>query len=218
MMRRVVIAVAIFTCISMSPALAQQSQQSYPRFTINAGIGPGFNQSRTSDFANTSFQVVGGGGYNFSHSVGTSIEYQYYNLSIKDSVAQQASLADPSGHLGSLTLNGIFRIPNHLGIYGIGGGGWYRRTVHSGKATVIPAGTGCQAIWAWWDVSCSNGVTQSAAVLGDDTDDAWGVNVGAGVNFRIRGRLKGYTELRYHHAYNSQISTQVTPLTFGIRW
>jgi len=215
MIRRILILVATLNCISASSAFAQQT---YQKFVINGGIGPGFNQSRTSDFANTSYQFVVGGGYNFSQSIGTSVEYQYYNLSIKDGVANQAGLADPSGHLNSLTVNGIFRVPNHLGLYGIGGGGWYRRTVHSGGAQNISAGTSCPDIWAWWDIPCSGGVTQSAVVLNDKNNDAWGVNVGAGVNFPIKGRLKGYSELRYHHAYNSQISTQVLPWTFGVRW
>jgi opacity protein-like surface antigen len=215
MMRRILTIIATLSCIGVIPAFAQQS---YSKYIFNAGAGPGFNQSRTSDFADTSFHFVGGGGFNFSQSIGTSIEYQYYRLSIKDNIAQQASLEDPSGHLDSLSLNGILRVPNHLGIYGIGGIGWYRRTVHSGQATNVPAGTPCPDIWAWWDIPCSGGVTQSATVLNDNSDDAFGVNMGAGVNFRISGRLKGYTEIRYHHAYHHQISTQVTPLTFGIRW
>jgi len=64
-----------------------------------------------------------------------------------------------------------------------------------------------------------NGLVQGEATLRPGSADGFGFNVGSGVTYRVgASHLKVFAEARYHHAYPSQIDTQVVPVTFGIRW
>jgi len=211
MMRKLLILISALGCISASPAFAQTT---YNKGEIHGGGGPGFNQSTTSDFANTSYHFIGGGGYNFSESIGATGEYMYYHLSIKE----QPGLTDRSGHLGGYIGNVMFRTTSKLGFYGIFGAGYYKRSVNSGQSTALPAGSPCPAVLVWWNVPCSGGVTTTAATVDHQSDWAWGINVGGGVNFPLKGRLKGYSDVRFHNIYNEHVSTRILPWTFGVRW
>jgi hypothetical protein len=56
-------------------------------------------------------------------------------------------------------------------------------------------------------------------VTGSTSADAFGENIGGGVTYRLgEGGLNFYTEFRYHHASYHKVSTNIIPLTFGIRW
>lgn len=56
------------------------------------------------------------------------------------------------------------------------------------------------------------------AVIASRSANAGGENVGGGLTFRLRGRTKFYTEVRYHHAGYNIGKVDVLPLTFGLRW
>jgi hypothetical protein len=44
-------------------------------------------------------------------------------------------------------------------------------------------------------------------------------NIGGGVTYRLgESGVKFYTGFRYHHASYRHVSTNIVPLTFGIRW
>jgi hypothetical protein len=86
-MRRIFISIALAAFINALPAFAQGS-----RFTVNFGVGMGFNQGRTANFADTSGNIVAGVGYNISESVSAIAEYQYYNLDIKSTDINQATV------------------------------------------------------------------------------------------------------------------------------
>jgi opacity protein-like surface antigen len=185
-MRRIFISIALAAFINALPAFAQGS-----RFTVNFGVGMGFNQGRTANFADTSGNIVAGVGYNISESVSAIAEYQYYNLDIKSTDINQATGNTNIGQLDSVTGNVLVRIPNRAGVYGIGGVGWYRRFARIEGPSIVPAFV---------------------------ADPALGYNVGAGLTFPFGGRFKMYGEVRYHHAYNRAVPTQVLPVTFGFRW
>jgi hypothetical protein len=184
-MRKTLASIALAACISTLPLFAQSS-----RFTVNFGVGMGFNQGRTSNFADTSGNIVAGIGYNFTDAIAATAEYQYYNLDIKNSI-DQPNLNTGIGQLDSISANLLVRIHNKAGIYGIGGAGWYRRFVRVEGPSIVPAFV---------------------------ADPALGFNVGLGTTFPFGGRFKLYGEVRYHHAYNRVIPTQILPVTFGFRW
>src|SRR5512138_2294523 len=122
-MRKILIAITAAACLSAASAHAQSS-----RFRINFGLGMGFNQGRTSNLANTSGNFVGGVGYKFSSRFATNLEYQYYSLNLKAAV-EESGTEDDVGQIDSVSANLIFQPKNRLGLYGIGGAGWYRRFV-----------------------------------------------------------------------------------------
>jgi opacity protein-like surface antigen len=187
-MQKILIVILAATCLGAVPARAQTS-----RFRLNFGLGMGFNQGRTSNLAATSGNFVGGVGYNFSSRLAANLEYQYYSLDIKSTATdtEDSGIEDDVGQIDSISANVIVQPKNRLGLYGIGGVGWYRRFVRVTGLSLVP---------------------KSVA------DSAPGLNIGAGVTFPFGGRVKLYGEVRYHYARNSVIPTQVLPVTFGFHW
>jgi hypothetical protein len=187
-MRNILIAITAVAWLSAVPAHGQS-----PRLSLNFGLGMGFNQGRTANLADTSGNFVGGIGYKFSSALAGSLEYQFYNLDIKSTPldVDESGIDQDVGQVDSVSANIMVQPKNRLGLYGIGGVGWYRRFVRVTGPSLVPA---------------------------FNADYAPGINIGAGVTFPFSARVKLYGELRYHYAYNSVIPTQMMPVTFGFRW
>jgi len=159
---------------------------------------------------------------NFSRMFGFNAEYMYYDLPIRQSVAQSQNLNDTSGSLTAISLNGIVRPPvslAKLGVYGIFGVGFYRRSVSSSTGPIY-ALTACQPSWVWWDIVCVNGQTQTEQHLASFSKDAGGYNFGGGLTYPLHHfhNAKWFLEYRYHKAYHSDVQTVVWPATVGLRW
>jgi hypothetical protein len=198
------------------------AQTTLNRFTFNAGGGLGAGRGDAGKFTNASYNGVVGGGLNFSHLFGVNAEYMYYNLAIKDSVKQNQGLQGASGHLQSVTLNGIFTFPlsGRWGVYGIVGAGWYQRSV-SAPSKFLTAGTVCQPAWVWWNIACdTNNNVSPSQTLSSHSEDAGGFNFGGGITYRLPHayHAKFFAEGRYHRAYHSDTHTIVFPVTIGLRW
>ncbi len=204
-------AIAMILFCSLGTVKAQDSS----RFNFNIGGGISFPQSNLSNFVNDGANFVVGGGYNLNHHIALNGEFMWNDLPInsatKDflqtpgaSARQYATTFDPMVHT---------QIGEHFGVYGIGGIGWYRR---SGETTTPGVGVICDPYWSWW-YGCTIGEVNF--VTGSISDNAFGENIGGGVTYRLGGgHFKFYTELRYHHAKYEKVSTNLLPLTFGIRF
>jgi len=85
-------------------------------------------------------------------------EYLYYDLSLRPSVSRQG-LPDASGHLQSVSLDGIVNVPRHIGrfgVYGIFGFGFDDRGV-SAHSELLTNGSVCQqAYYRWWGINCTD--------------------------------------------------------------
>ncbi len=201
--------------LGVTSATAQQ----FKRFNFNVGGGFDFPLTDMAKFTQHSYQGTVGGGVNLNRLFGVNAEYMYDNLSFKDSVINGQSLPDASGRVQSATLNVIFNVPTHgkWGLYAIGGGGWYQRSVDARQQVLVP-GTVCQPAWALWAVSCTNGLITQTQTLSSHTDSAGGYNYGGGITYRWKSRLRPFVEMRYHHANLSNVHNSILPVTFGIRW
>ena len=215
----------VFFGFSVTSALAQTTEQKpdYPRYNFNVGGGLGMGRGAVGSFVGNSFTGSAGAGMNFSRLFGVNAEYMYYNLDLRPSVSNGQAVPNATGSLNSISLNGLVRVPYHLGrfgSYGIFGIGFYRREVSTRQ--VLPPGAPCQPVWVrWWDVYCPTGqILNSPVTLGSFAKDAGGYNAGGGITYRLNHLhdAKIYFEWRYHHAYQSDIETVVWPVTVGLRW
>jgi hypothetical protein len=198
------------------------SGQSFNRFNFNVGGGLGGAFGDVGKFTGTSYNGVVGGGMNFGRHFGVKAEYMYYNLSFKDSVKSGQGLPDATGHLQSATLNLVYShtLQDRWGVYAIGGGGWYQRTVDA-RSQFLPQGTVCQPAYRLWGIACTTGINplvDPAQTLSSKTVSAGGYNFGGGLTYRIQWKAKVYVEGRYHHSYTSDDHTNVFPVTVGLRW
>jgi Outer membrane protein beta-barrel domain len=205
--------ILFFSCLR---GLAQDA----PRYNFTIGGGPGFPQGDIGNIVGTGGHFVVGGGANLGHTLGFDAEFMWHDLPPKQSVIALTGAPDGSARLYSVTGNIMAHTSEarKFGGYGIGGIGWYHRSWELTTPT-LSLGTVCLPSYVFWGVVCTNGLVSSNAVLRSGSANAFGWNIGAGATFRLgESHGKFYTELRYHAAYFSHITTQVLPLTFGFRW
>ncbi|HUB01350.1 MAG TPA: outer membrane beta-barrel protein [Terriglobales bacterium] len=219
-MRKRTLLCMIFTALSIASAPAQEAK--FPRYNFDIGGGYGLGRGDVSRFVGDSYQIEAGAGMNFNRMFGFNAEYMYYNLDLKQSVANSQSINKASGYMNSWSLDGLVRSPVHLGdygAYGIFGVGFYQRIVNSTTGTV-PAGATCQPAWVWWDIYCVNGFVLTSQSLRENTKVAGGFNFGGGITYRLHRwhNASLFAEFRYHRAYTSDTQTSVMPISAGFRW
>jgi hypothetical protein len=104
-----------------------------------------------------------------------------------------------------------------FGYYAIRSGGWYYRHAQLENFTA-PAGTVCNPACLWWGYACQNGLVSSSVLASRGVSSA-GVNGGVGITVAMTGGSKFYIEARYHYSpQGGRVSTQILPVTLGIRW
>ena len=184
------------------------------KWLFNIGGGVGFPQGDLSSFVNNGGHFVVGGGYKITRHFGVDTEFMWHDLPINSATKDRLQTPGASARQYAWTVNPIVHFPlgSKLGAYVIGGGGWYHR---SGETTTPGVGVICDPYWSWW-FGCTIGSVN--IVTGSRSDNAFGGNIGGGLTYRLGGRAKFYTEVRYHHASYDKVATDILPLTFGIRW
>jgi Outer membrane protein beta-barrel domain len=198
------------------------AQTNFNRLNFTAGGGLGIGRGDVASFVGNSPNGVLGAGMNFSRLFGVDAEYMYYDLSFRPGVKESQFLANQSGRMQSISLDGIVNVPRHfrkLGAYGIFGIGFYRRTVSVPKH-LLAAGTVYEPAYRWWDLNLDilGNITQQ--YISSNTRDAGGFNYGGGITYPLNHlhHAKLFVEARYHRAYQSDGKTIVMPITVGLRW
>jgi len=213
----------LFLLVFCGLIASASAQSNFNRFTYNAGGGLGIGRDEVAAFVGNSYFGVVGGGMNLSRMFGVDAEYMYYNLGLRPSVSLSQSLPDASGHMQSVSLDGIVNVPRHigkLGAYGIFGIGFYQRSVSAHSQLLTPP-LQCQPAWArWWGIDCVNGGLNGQQTMSSFSKDAGGFNYGGGITYRLNHlhHARLYLEYRYHRAYQSDGQTIVMPITVGLRW
>src|SRR5262252_4321926 len=204
--------VMIVLAAALVPAHAQDD---YSKFMFNVGGGVGFPQGDLTSFVNTGGNFVIGGGYNFNSRFGVDTEFMWHDLPINDATKQALDTPGASARQYSWTFNPMVHFPigQKFGVYAIGGIGWYHR---SGETTTPGVGVICDPYWSWW-YGCTIGSV--SIVTGSRSANAFGENIGGGLTYRLgESHAKIYVEVRYHHASYDKVSTNLLPLTFGLRF
>jgi len=215
-LRKGLLCVLVFCGLAAVTASAQATFRRY-NFNVGGGIGGAFGD--VGKATGKSYNGVVGGGLNLTRRFGVKAEYMYYDLGFKDSVKAEQSLPDASGHVQSATLNVVWSQPldEKVGVYAIGGLGFYQRGVDT-RSQLLSPGTVCQPAWALWGITCTNGLVATSQTLSSNSVIGGGYNFGGGFTFRVSKKWKVYAEGRYHHANTSDKHTSVFPVTIGLRW
>jgi Outer membrane protein beta-barrel domain len=203
------------TMIALGVVGSTQAQDDYSKWLFNIGGGIGFPQGDLTSFVNNGGNFVIGGGVNFKPYLGVDTEFMWHDLPINSMTKRFLQTPGASARQYAWTFNPIVHLPlrSKLGAYVIGGIGWYHR---SGETTTPGVGVICDPYWSWW-YGCVLGSVD--IITGSRSANAFGENIGAGITYRLgESHAKIYTEFRYHHASYNSVSTNLIPLTFGIRW
>jgi hypothetical protein len=219
--------------------LSGQAQSSSP-FNLHIGGGVGVPLNPTSNFAGISGTFQVGAGPNFGPHSSIVGEFMWQGLPptrntllpvvnalcattvVGSSAACSIASIAASNNLYTLTANYMYHWDGRrYGGYVIGGGGWYYRYAQLKNVTVAP-GTVCEPAWDWWGYACQNGFVSTSNVLATKGVSSGGVNGGLGITIRLGAgdsNIKYYVAARYHYSpQGGRVSTQIVPVTMGLRW
>jgi opacity protein-like surface antigen len=197
----------------------RQKVREYKKWSFNVGGGGSLTNGTTRQF------VRGGGGVaaagaarNYSKYLGLRLDFQFDNLPLRTSALQMAQATEANNHVYSLLLGPVINIPvtKNWGGYAVFGPGFYHRSGKLNSSTAIP-GSACNAFFKWWG-HCSNGSLPINGQFLHSSQNEFGYNFGGGITRKLRPNMDLYVEFRYLHGKHNNITTDLRPITVGIRW
>lgn len=191
----------------------------YKNWTFNVGAGASLTNGTTNKFVRSGGGVGAAGvARNYSKYFGFRLDFQFDNLPLRTTALQAAQA--PGGHsqVYTLMLDPIINIPvTHVwGGYIVFGPGFYHRTGKLDSSTAIP-GSACDPFQIWWG-HCFNGSLPINGHFLNSSQNEIGYNFGGGITRKIHENIDFYAEFRYLHGSHGGITTDLRPITIGIRW
>jgi opacity protein-like surface antigen len=191
----------------------------YENWTFNVGGGASLTNGTTRSF------VRGGGGiaaagvaHNYSKYLGLRLDFQFDNLPLRTSALQQAQAPGATSHVYTFMFDPIINIPvtKAWGGYIVAGGNFFHRSGKLESSSAIP-GSACNAFFTWWG-NCFNASLPLSRSFLSASQNEFGANFGGGITRKIRSNVEIYAEFRYLHGKHSGITTDLRPITIGVRW
>jgi len=186
------------------------------RLTFGAGVGFTAPLRWSENRLDTGLNFTANGGVNIVDRFALKLEYGYNQLGISSAVLSNVGVPGGGAHIHSLTLQPEIRFnpKGRLDGYVTFGGGYYRRTVEFTQPSV-EFFTGFDPFYGAF-VPVGVPTTQ---VLDSFTQNKGGLNVGAGLTFRVKedSKAKFFAESKYHYIFTNGRTTLI-PVTFGFRW
>jgi opacity protein-like surface antigen len=191
----------------------------YKDWVFNVGGGASLTSGTTHEF------VRGGGGVgaagvarNYSKYLGLRLDFQFDSLPLRTTALQAAQATGGHSQVYTLNLDPIINIPvtHDWGGYIVFGPGFYHRTGKLDSSTAIP-GSACDPFFTWWGRCFAGSLPINGHFL-TSSQNEFGYNFGGGVTRKIRSNIDFYAEFRFMHGSHGGITTDLRPITVGIRW
>ena len=191
----------------------------YKNWNYNVGFGANLDSGATKTF------VRGGGGVatagvarNANKYLGLRADFIFANLPLRDSTLRLAQAGSASSYLFDLTLDPIINIPvtKLWGGYVLFGPGFYHRMGKLSDDTAVP-GSFCNSFFEWWG-ACPNVSIPLSGSFVNSSQNEFGYNVGGGVTRKMPSGAEIYLEYRLTHGSANGTTTDVRPITIGVRW
>ena len=191
----------------------------YKKWSFNVGGGASLTNGDTKNYVRGGGGIIAAGAArNYSKYFGLRLDLQWDNLPLRSSALQLAQAPGANEHVYSVMLGPVINIPvtKNWGGYIIGGAAFYHRSGKLDSSTAIP-GTACNGFFLWWG-HCFNGSLPINGNFLHSSVNQLGEDFGGGVTRKIRPNMDLYLDFRYLHGTNGNISTDLRPITVGIRW
>lgn len=191
----------------------------FKNWQFNVGAGGSLTRGSTQQFIRS-----GGGSFaagvarNASKYLGLRLDFQYNLLPIRPLALQSAGSTGGHAQVYSASLGPIINLPltRTWGGYIIGAPGFFHRTGKLDNSTAIP-GYACNPFFTWWG-HCFNGSLPIFGQFLRATQDEVAVEFGGGITYRVRPSIEIYAEYRFLHGSHGGITTDLRPITAGIRF
>jgi opacity protein-like surface antigen len=191
----------------------------YKPWVFNVGAGANVDSGTTKTWVRGG-GVVGAVGvaHNANKYLGLRADFFYANLPLRDSTLQLAQATGATSYALDLTLDPIINIPvtKEWGGYVLFGPGYFHRGGSLSGTSAVP-GSGCNSFWTWWG-ACSSPSIPLNGSFASSSQNAFGYNFGGGVTRKVPSGVEIYLEYRFTHGAHNGITTDVRPITLGLRW
>jgi opacity protein-like surface antigen len=191
----------------------------YKNWTFNVGAGANLDSGTTKTYVRGG-GVVGTAGVarNANKYLGLRADFIYANLPLRDSTEELAQATGATSYALDVTLDPIINIPvtKLWGGYVLFGPGFYHRSGSLSGSTAVP-GSACNGFWTWWG-ACPNFSIPLSGDFVNSSQNEFGYNFGGGVTRKMPSGVEIYAEYRITHGSHNGITTDVRPITIGLRW
>ena len=191
----------------------------FKNWNFNVGGGANVNSGPTKKF------VRGGGGTfgagvarNYSKYFGFRLDVQFDNLPLRNTALQLAQAPGGNNHVYTATLDPIINIPatRLWSGYVVFGPSYLHRSGKLDSSTAVP-GEVCNAFYAWWG-RCFAGSLPLTVNFLRASENQFGYNIGGGIARKVYNNIEIYADFRIIHGDHNNITTDVRPITMGVRW
>ena len=201
------------------PPARKAKPRDYKNWVFNVGAGANLDGGTTKTFVRGGGLVVAAGAArNANKYLGLRGDFIFANLPLRDSAQELAQTTGANNRLFAVTLDPIINISvtKLYGAYVLIGPGFYHRSGKLDNSTAVP-GSACNAFWTWWG-ACSNVSIPLSNSFLSSSQNEFGYNFGGGVTRKFPSGVEIYGELRFMHGAHNNITTDVRPITLGLRW
>jgi opacity protein-like surface antigen len=191
----------------------------YRKYDFNAGLGANLDSGATKTFVRQGgYDATAGAAINANKYLGLRGDFFFMDLPLRQSSLDLAQAQSASSYLFALTVDPIINVPvtKQWGGYVLFGFGYYHRFGTLSSDTAIP-GSSCNSFFEWWGV-CPNVSIPLSGSFVDSNQNHFGYNVGAGISRKMPSGVELYAEYRLMHGSGNQTTTDVRPVTVGVRW
>jgi len=191
----------------------------YKKYSFNVGGGGSLTNGTTSQFARGGGEIVAAGvARNYSKYFGFRADFQFDNLPLRNSALALAQATGATSHVYTFTLDPIINVPvnkNWSG-YAVFGPAYYHRSGKLDSSGAVP-GTACNGFWSWWGTCFNGSIPLDKPYLATHQNEI-GLNFGGGIARRLTPKFELYGEFRYLHGTGDNRTTDLRPITVGLRW
>ncbi len=191
----------------------------YKPWVFNVGAGANVDSGTTKTWVRGG-GVVGAFGVarNANKYLGLRADFFYANLPLRDSTLQLAQATGATTYALDFTLDPIINIPvtKDWGGYVLFGPGYFHRGGSLSGSNAVP-GSSCNPFWTWWG-ACSGPSIPLNGSFGSSSQNEFGYNFGGGITRKVPSGVEIYLEYRFTHGSRGGVTTDVRPITIGLRW
>lgn len=185
--------------------------QDFHKWAFEGGAGPTLPVGSTKDHLNLGWNLLLGGGYNFTPHIAGLLEFQFNQMNY--SQAALVSLNEPGGYVRywslSLSPRYDFKPKGPLDAYVTGGYGLYgRRVAYTDPSQIQQV---CDPYYGYCE-------STGAPVIAAFNSYRGGVNLGGGITYNLgRSGMKFFTDVRYNRLMSHSYDEFIT-LTLGLKY
>ena len=192
----------------------------YKKWVYNVGGGAGLTSGNTKNFVRSGGGIAAAGvARNGSKYLGIRFDFQFDNLPLKQSALQAAQATGANSHVYTFMLDPIINIPasTNWGGYILGGPALLciarANSILRPRFPVRPA-----TVFSYGGAIASTIACRSMGSSSTPARTNLARNFGGGITRKIRPNMDLYVEFRFLHGKHNDISTDLRPITIGVRW